>query len=723
VGVFGWTVLGSVAAVVCAAAAIVIPFLVREKSQRSREDTAARRDAGSLDDSPVPVAVRLAPRPEFVEGRDDLLAELDAQFASVAEAGKGPGVVVLSGPGGAGKTTVAVEYAYRHLSGPGPARFRAVWQFATWDPAALAAGFSALAAQLGTGDAGDPVARVHAALAARRGDWLLLFDNVPGPAAVQGMLPPAGVGQVLITSQYALWPGGRMLDVPALDRATAAAFLLRRTRAASTDKVAAGELADQLGELPLALEQAAAYMLAVGRSIPQYLSIFRARRADLLDRGDPAGYDKRVSTTWALAFAELDKRGSSAAALLRVVACCAAEDIPLRLLLRPRPELNAKFGAEVMPLLLPLLEDDVARSDAVAALRAYSLISAPHDYDDLVSVHRLVQVITLAQLPADVAGAWCQATAEVIDAALPDDPGNREDRPAFAELLPHAQAALSPASEGMAKIAGYLGAIGNYAAARDLQQQIVKAREMSIGADHPDTLTARGGLAFWTGQAGDAAAARDQFAELLPVQQRVRGADDPETLTIRANLARWTGAAGDPAAARDQFAELLPVRERVSGAEDPSTLTARANLAHYIGEAGDPAAARDQFAELLPVRERVSGAKDPETLAASSNLARFTGEAGDPAAARDLYAKLVPTWEEASGAEHPATLNARDNLARFTGEAGDPAAARDQYAALIPIWERVSGAENPNSLKARHNFEYWRRQVTKSKQDQAEKPK
>jgi len=242
------------------------------------------------------VAVRLAPRPVFLAGRDGLLAELDARLAARQPAG--PGIVVLCGLGGAGKTSVAVEYAHRQLAG-----CMAVWQLPAEEPAALAAGFGDLAAQLGAGDrpaGGNPVALVHAVLA-RRDDWLLVFDNVPGPAAIKGLVPPAGGGRVLITSQYAYWPGGQALDVPVLDTATAAAFLLARTATVgAAEERAAAELAVELGGLPLALEQAAAYMQASGRGIGEYLGLFRQRRAELLGRGEVPGYDKQVTTTWAL---------------------------------------------------------------------------------------------------------------------------------------------------------------------------------------------------------------------------------------------------------------------------------------------------------------------------------------------------------------------------------------------------------------------------------------
>ena len=90
----------------------------------------------------------------------------------------------------------------------------------------------------------------------------------------------------------------------------------------------------------------------------------------------------------------------------------------------------------------------------------------------------------------------------------------------------------------------------------------------------------------WIAWAGDAAVARGRYAALLPVYERVLGPEHPDTLTIRANLAYWTGETGDAAAARDQYAALLPIRERVLGPEHPDTLRARNNLAYWTKRAG-----------------------------------------------------------------------------------------------------------------------------------------
>jgi Trypsin-like peptidase domain/Tetratricopeptide repeat len=672
--------------------------------------------------------VRLPPRPMFLAGREDLLGEIAAGLSGGAE--PGPRVVTLCGLAGMGKTSIALEYAHRHL-----AAVDLVWLFPAEEPTALAAGFGELAAQLGARnllDAGDPVAQVHGVLAAYPGDWLLVFDNAPEPSAVEAVLPPAGHGQVLITSRDPYWPVGRVVEVPVLDLAVATAFLLNRT-GRPDEAEAARALADELGGLPLALEQAAAYMQATGRGIASYLTLFRQRRADLLARGEPAGYSKQVSTTWTLTFEQLRQTQPLAIGLLRLLACCAPDAIPLRLLLQPRPGLAETLTSDVADLLTPLLDDPLAADDAIAALRRYSLISAPQD--GAVSVHRLVQAVTLSQVPAGLAEAWRQAAGFLVEAALPGDgqqPGTwpiycvltsearqpPEAWPVFAVLLPHAQSALPADRDGMANVASYLQQRGNYAAARSVQQEVCDARTRVLGARHPGTLAALADLAEFTGWAEDAAAARDQYAELLPVMEQVLGAEHPHTLIARSGVAHWTGAAGDPARALAKLIELLPVMEQVLGTEHPATLFARANRAQFTGRSVNPAMARDQYTELLPIIERVFGAHRPGTLFTRANLASWTATAGDAAAARDQLAELLPVIEHVLGAEHPQTLLARAAYVHWAGEARDwmkdwdeePTAllaARDQYAALQSAFERVFGSEHTETLFTRANLAYW----------------
>jgi Tetratricopeptide repeat len=645
--------------------------------------------------------VRLVPRPVFLAGREGLLGELDARLAG-GPGRPGPRVAVLCGLGGAGKTSVAVEYAHRHLAEVG-----VCWQFSAEDREVLAAEFGVLAAQLGARevmDPRDPVASVHGVLARAQAGWLMVFDNVPDRAAVERFVPPAGPGRVLITTQNQHWPPGQALDVPVLDPEVAAGFLVNRT--GDPNRAAAGELAAELDGLPLALEQAAAYMQATGTSLTRYLPLFRDRQADLLARGEASAHPADVAATLGLALSQLARDAPAAAGLVRVLAFLAPEPVPLALLLADRKAADL-LGPDPAAAVGPLLGDPLAVGDAITALRRYSLASPAGD--GLVLVHRLVQAITRAQLSAESAGQWEQAAAALVEAAVPADPTLPAAWPACAALLPHARAVLGLTSGSIWRIADYLGESGSYPAARDLFQLIADTyrEDGAYGPEHPATLSARTHLAHWTGEAGDAARARDQFAALLPIEERVLGPEHPETLMTRHNLARWTGEAGDAARARDQFAALLPIREQVLGPEDPYTLTTRSMLARWTGQGGDAAGARDQYAALLPVREQVMGAEHPEALMTRNNLALYTGEAGDAAGARDQFAALLPDMERVVGPEHPYTLAACASLATWTGEAGDAAGARDELAVLLPVRERVLGPEHPDTIDTRNQLARW----------------
>jgi hypothetical protein len=600
--------------------------------------------------------------------------------------------------GGVGKTSIAAEYAHRHLT-----ELSVAWQIPAEDEAVMRQHLAELAAHLGGRDLvdlRDPVASAHAVLAAWPSQWLLIFDNAPDEASVRRFLPPAGHGWVIVTSQSQHWPGQTVVDVPILDREVAALFLA--SRISDPDETAALWLAGELGGLPLALEQAAAYMQGAGMSLVAYLALFRQRRFDLLARGEPAGHVS-VAATFSLAMSRLK---ADAVVLLHLLAVLAPEPVPVDLLLDDAG-LHHRLPDAVAGAIQPLLGDPLALADAIVELRRFSLIT-PTGLGRLL-VHRLVQDVSKAQLLPEVVQAWEQAVAVLVEAAVPQDPELPGAWLKCMELLPHARAVLSVISGGFFRIAESLGHSGSYAVALELFWQISTELEddPGYGTQHPDTLAARHNLARWIGSAGDPAAGRDQIADLLPVRERVLGPDHPDTLETRSNLATWTGRAGDPAAARDQFAVLLPIRERVLGLEHPDTLDTRGNVAEWNGLAGDPAAARDQFAEQVPTYGRIFGPEHPVTLTAHGNLATWTGRAGDPVAARDQLADLLCIDKRVLGPDHPETLTISNNLAHWTGRAGDPAAARDQFAELALAFERTLGPEHPDTLTVRGNVARW----------------
>ncbi|MDL4813704.1 tetratricopeptide repeat protein [Actinomadura opuntiae] len=631
------------------------------------------------------------PSPVFV-GRDEALGGLRGAVRD------GPGVIAQAvvGLGGIGKSELALQYADRRRGD-----YDLVWWVLAENADAVQAGLAdlcrALCAPVASAAAAQAPAPEAAAWAlawlAAHDRWLVVFDNAEDVADLEPLLGRLRSGHVLVTSRRTVgWDAiGTVLRLPVLRHDDAVDLLETLTGPAG----GAGDLAEELGGLPLALRQAGAYIAAVpGMTVRTYAGRLRESAHWAVSARPPHGFGRRrsdqqvVAAVWSVTMDRVRDEHPLAGQVMRLLACFAPDRLPCDVL----------YG-------LPDT-DPVEVGEALAALASYSMVELSAD-QRYVSVHRLVQAVTRAALTdADHEHDRTMA-AELIRKALPDTPKAIESWPRWAELLPHVRAALDPASDAMAAVLEYLSASGNYRAGLELQRLATTALERLHGPEHPLTLASHANLGYWTGATGDAVGARDMYAALLPVRMRMAGAEHPSALSTRANLARWTGEAGDAAAARDMFAALLPISERVLGAEHPNTLSARAYLASWTGRAGDAVAAREMFAALLPVSERVRGPEHHQTVTARANLAFWTGATGDTAGARDMFAALLPISERTLGPEHPETLTARANLAGWTGDAGDAVAARDMFAALVPVRERVLGAEHPETLVARAGLAHW----------------
>jgi hypothetical protein len=238
------------------------------------------------------------PNPFFV-GRDLVLAELQTRL-------HGPKVlarrVVLTGLGGVGKTSVVVEYVYRHQ-----ADYDLVWWVNGEQPASLLTDLGALAAQLDLAADAPQEAQVAALRSwlEHQPRWLVVLDNVDDPEAVAEWLPRSATGHVVVTSRAEIgWERlASVLPVEVLTPADAAGLLLARAGETGPEAgAAAATLAATLGGLPLALEQASAYVAASGTvTLTGYAELFGTRALELLKRGQPLGYQHTVATTWSLA--------------------------------------------------------------------------------------------------------------------------------------------------------------------------------------------------------------------------------------------------------------------------------------------------------------------------------------------------------------------------------------------------------------------------------------
>ena len=277
-----------------------------------------------------------------------------------------------------GKTQLVTEYAYRYAG-----EYEVVWWLRAEEPATLASDYNLLARELvlPESSATDQSAIVRAVQRWLRQQqrWLLVFDNTLDPSAPSSYLPQGGGGHVFITSRN---PGfgslARQVSVQPLTLEEATQFILRRT--GQLDETSAADLAAALGELPLALEQAAAYIKTTGRSLSEFLQLFRQRQGELLRRGPPpVDYSATVATTWELAFQEVQKASPRAVDLLYLCAFLAPDNIPRDLLGDRRGRLPRSLTRSVA--------DPVRFDEIIGILQRYSLIEAR---GSVLSIHRLV---------------------------------------------------------------------------------------------------------------------------------------------------------------------------------------------------------------------------------------------------------------------------------------------------------------------------------------------
>ncbi|MEU6593913.1 tetratricopeptide repeat protein, partial [Streptomyces sp. NPDC046881] len=582
---------------------------------------------------------------------------------------------VLAGMGGVGKTQLAADYA------------RTAWQAGELDvlvwitasnATAAASGYAQAAVEILGADPADRETAARAFLAwlepkanTASCRWLVVLDDVTDPADLNGLWPPTGPhGRTLVTTRRqdaAL--AGRLIKVGLFTEAESLAYLTAalgaRERHEPDEQLTA--LAQDLGHLPLALSQAAAYLIDAGISAAAYRRLLADRATRLADAAPevlPDGQTQSAAAAWSLSVdrANTLRPAGLARPMLQLAAFLSPNGIP-ETVLTSGPALahlsrhRTENGSRATPQNAPRSDEpdktavSVTANEAVGALRALARLSlidhTPATPHQAVRVHQLIQRATRETLTPDQHDHLAGTSADALLAAWPDIERDTELAQALranaTTLTRTAEDALHrPDAHGVLYRAGRsLGEAGQVTAAAAHFQLLTETTGHRLGPDHPDTLTARHELAYWRGEAGDAAGATAAFEQLLADQVRVLGEDHPHTLTTRSNLARWRGRAGSAAGAAAAYEHLLADRLRVLGKDHPHTLTTRHNLAYWRGEAGDAVGAAAAFEELLADRLRVLGEDHPDTLATRHELARWRGRAGSAAGAAAAYEHLL----------------------------------------------------------------------------------
>ena len=455
-----------------------------------------------------------------------------------------------------------------------------------------------------------------------------------------------------------------VLPVEVLASADAASLLL--TRADETGpaaEAAATTLAATLGGLPLALEQAGAYVAATGTvTLTGYAELFATRALELLQREQPLAYQHTVATTWSLALKRLRETKPSAVDLLTLAAFLAPDDLPQQLL--------AAHSTKLPQPLASTAGDQLALADTVAALRRYSLVRVVADG---LFLHRLLQTVVRAALDADAERAWAATAVRLLRAGFPPEGDTVATWPECRRLLPHV---LAVADHGrrlniepavwlwlLHNAAVYLWSRGQYQQALPLQNQALAGLQRLLGEDHPDTLQSMYRLAVTRRDHGDLQGARRLHEQTLIGLQQVLGEDHPETLRSMNNLALTLTDLGDLNGARELHQQTLTTRGQVLGDNHPKTLGSMSNLAETKRALGDREDARHLHEQALAGYRQVLGDDHPDTLRSMNNLALTLIDLGDLHAAHELHLQTLTARRRVLGEDHPDTLASMNTLA------------------------------------------------------------
>ena len=630
-------------------------------------------------------------------------------------------LIAVCGMRGVGKSQLAAAYA-RECE-------KAGWSLVAWMDAstreALVAGLAELAHEMGVDEDGGEAApeilagRCVTRLNSGEGDRLIVFDNVEDFDDLTGLVPHSQGLRVLVTTTSIPDESvGYILAVGAFTRDDSIAFVIERT--GLDDDAGAARLAEALGDLPVALAQAAATIKLNGyATIDEYLADLRKYRLDeVVDRLPGDNYPDLVHAALRMActsvldlLAEEDHargeegpaRAGAASVQLAALALLAPSGVP-------RPWLHRVGNSE-----------PIARQ-AVGALVAHSVCALSEDRR-YVRIHGLQgrvlreDYVRQPEVFADLEGAVVDLLKGIdMDKADTDD-AQRADALDMADQLraiaeQHGQARHSrhEARIDLSNVVDIvndtfwgLAGMGRPQTALTLEDAVDMLTD-ALGPDHPITLTARSNLAVAYKQAGHVSTAIDMYEALLADRTRVLGPDHPITLTARSNLANAHREAGHVFTAIDMFEALLADRTRILGPDHPITLTVRNNLANAHREAGHVSTAIDMFEALLADCTRILGPDHPRTLTVRNNLANAHQAAGHVSTAIAMYEALLPDMARILGPDHPHTLTARSNLAVAYKQAGHLSTAIDIYEALLTDRTRILGPDHPHTLTTRGNL-------------------
>jgi len=584
--------------------------LMRTKTMASEEPGRATSTAETV------FSVRYERNPYFT-GRDEFLDTL-AQVLSDRSRPRYYHRVALYGIGGVGKTQIALAYAYRHKSD-----YKYVFWISGADETQLLSGFADIARKSKcTTETGKKPSEVGKAALDWLRDWLLIIDNLDNLSIVKDYLPTMdGTGHTLITTRNKNSDGipAEGLAVPQMNPEYCVRFLLDRCRL--NDQTSPGlhkeahQIVKELGYLPLAVEQAAAY-IRVSQNLGEYLATYHdlKRRQELLDwrpSGNNPYYEHTVATALNLSLQRLQSSSPNAFDLIQYFAFMNPDEILVDFI---------KEGIEIFPLnVQELFNNRVRWVKALKELEKFSLVNVFQGGTRL-SIHRLVQVVIQDKLDSrdPIASVVIRLGLQSFPAI--SDASKREIRRRYrSQVIACLELGISEkyGSEWQilaGRVALDLREDGFYMDCLHWCRLTFDIRTKVLGPEHPNTLQSMNGLAssFWSlGQIKESA---QLYEETLAIQRRVLGPEHHETLWSMNGLATSFWSLGQIKEAAQLHEETLAIRRRVLGPEHPETLRSMHGLASSFWSLGQIKEAAQLYEETLAIQRRILGPEHLDTL-------------------------------------------------------------------------------------------------------------
>jgi len=483
-------------------------------------------------------------RNPFFTGREDVLKRLH----NTLSAGKTTALTqpqAISGLGGIGKTQTAVEYAYRYQDD-----YDAIFWVKADAYETLMLDFITIAHLLNLPEMNEQDQHLVVEAVKRwfhsHSRWLLIFDNADDLTLTRSFLPSGGKGHILLTTRTQVT--GRMaqrVELAVMDVEEGALFLLHRATildpndpldaAAMTNQVKAREIVQALNGLPLALDQAGAYIEETRYGLSGYLQLYRTRQAELLKRRGRmvSDHPEPVATTWSLSFEKVQQANPAAADLLRLCAFLDPDSIPEGIVTGGAPELG--------PALNAIAAEPIKLNEAMGVLLIYSLVR--RNPDQTLTMHRLVQAVLKHGMKKITQRRWAERAVRAVKRAFPAVAYDTWLQ--CQQYLPHAQVCVAlidewdmsfpEAAELLMQAGDYLNERAQYTQAESFLPRALAIRETVLGPEHPDTATTLNNLAGLYWRQGKDEQAEPLFQRALTIYERALGPEHPYIVTVIEN--------------------------------------------------------------------------------------------------------------------------------------------------------------------------------------------